>query len=155
MSKIRSLEKFWEGLHHPPTWLDNVFKYPPFFWMLPLSGRIDKTVIICILYIEYSTSTLVHISMQNKVIGAYTSIIASTELIVSWVSFDQRHDHVLLSEHLDVPIQLHMTPDMWHSRLRDSMPLHITTIIALMKTEHSLINFIQSDKNPLIFVISH
>ena len=123
-------------LHHKSSRIEVSFMV-----LCLLGGRIDKTVIICILYIEYSTSTLVHISMQNKVIGAYTSIIASTELIVSWVSFDQRHDHVLLSEHLDVPIQLHMTPDMWHSRLRDSMPLHITTIIALMKTEHSLINF--------------
>ena len=120
-----------------------------------LGGRIDKTVIICILYIEYSSSTPMHISMQNKVIGAYTNIIATTVLLkVSGVSFDQRHDHVLLSEHLDVPIQLHMTPDMWHSRLLDSMLHRITTIITLMKTQHLVINFIQSDENPLIF-ISH
>ena len=31
MSKISSLKKFLKGLDHPPTCLDNVFKYTPFF----------------------------------------------------------------------------------------------------------------------------
>ena len=32
MSKISSLKKFWHGLDHPPTCLDNVFKYTVFFF---------------------------------------------------------------------------------------------------------------------------
>ena len=32
MSKISSLKNFWKGLEHPPTYLDNVFKYTLFFF---------------------------------------------------------------------------------------------------------------------------
>ena len=37
MSKISSSKNFGKGLHHPPTSLDNVFKYTLFFWRLPLT----------------------------------------------------------------------------------------------------------------------
>ena len=38
MSRISSWKNFWKGLEHPPTCLDNVFKYTLFFFLgLPLS----------------------------------------------------------------------------------------------------------------------
>ena len=37
MSKISSLKIFWKDLDHPPTCLDNVFKYALFFDVTPYS----------------------------------------------------------------------------------------------------------------------
>ena len=59
MSKISSLKFFWKGLDHPPTCLDNVFKYALFFWRYPL----------IVLFLVAKTTQLV--SMFNRFISIF------------------------------------------------------------------------------------